>query len=251
MSIDKSPVIDWRLLLIASFSIVSLIAVFLIEPIAQDQAYHNFADKRTMLNIPNALNVLSNIPFLLFGLLGLRGLSQSNREGHHPAWPVFFIGVALVAIGSAYYHLAPSDSSLVWDRLPMTVGFMGLFIALLSEYGGLKLGPVPLIAALFVGVGSVIYWAFTDDLRFYAWVQFMPLGAVLLLLCTQASRYTYSWLLGVSLALYLIAKLAEHFDSAIFDLLNQSVSGHTLKHLAAALGCYMVLFFLQRRRFQQ
>jgi hypothetical protein len=251
MSMDKPSVIDWRILLIASFSVVSLIAVFLIEPIAQDQAYHDFADKRTMLSIPNVLNVLSNLPFLLFGLLGLRGLSQSKREDHHPAWWVFFIGVSLVAIGSAFYHLAPGDSSLVWDRLPMTVGFMGLFIALLSEYGGLKLGPAPLIAALFVGVGTVIYWAFTDDLRFYAWVQFMPLGAVLLLLCTQGSRYTYSWLLGLSLTLYVIAKLAEHFDSAIFDFLSQSVSGHTLKHLAAAFGCYMVLLFLQRRRLQQ
>jgi hypothetical protein len=251
ISIDKPEVIDGRILLIASFSVVTLIVAFLIEPIPQAQAYHDFADNRAMLGIPNALNVLSNLPFLLVGLLGLSALSQSNRGAHHPAWWVFFIGVSLVAFGSAFYHLAPDNSSLVWDRLPMTVAFMGLFIALLSEYADLKLGPAPLIAAILIGVGTVIYWAFTDDLRFYAWVQFMPLGAVLILLFTHGSRYTYSWLLGISLTFYVIAKLAEHFDSAIFNFLSESVSGHTLKHLAAALGCYILLLFLKRRRIQQ
>jgi hypothetical protein len=251
MSLDKPALVDWRLWLIASFAIVTLIALFLTDAIPQDQAYHDFADGRPFLGVPNALNVLSNIAFLLVGWLGLRALRQSSLGAHHPAWWVFFVGVLLVGFGSAFYHFAPSNSSLVWDRLPMTVGFMGLFIALLAELAGLKLGPMPLVAAVLVGAGSVFYWALTDDLRLYVWVQFMPLGVVALLLFTYGSRYTHSGLLWLALCCYVLAKLAEYFDAAIFGLVSQSVSGHTLKHLFAALGCYILLLFLQRRGLRQ
>jgi hypothetical protein len=115
----------------------------------------------------------------------------------------------------------------------------------------LKLGLIPLVAAVLVGAGSVFYWALTDDLRLYAWVQFMPLAVVALLLFTHESRYTHSGLLWLALFCYVIAKLAEYYDGVIFGLLNQSVSGHTLKHLFAALGCYILLLFLQRRGLRQ
>jgi len=130
----------------------------------------------------------------------------------------------------------------------MTVGFMGLFVALVSEFGELRLGLSSLIAAVLLGAATVFYWAYTDDLRFYAWVQFMPLGVILLLLCLCRSHYSHNWLLVISLICYIAAKLMEHFDAVIYQLSGDLVSGHTLKHLAAALGCYILAILLQKRR---
>jgi len=251
MATEDPDITDWRLVLVASFSAISLAAMFLLDPIPQDPTYHAFADSRPLLGIPNSLNVLSNIPFLFVGAYGLFSLRKIEASRPHLAWVVFFTGVFLVGLGSSFYHLSPNSSSLVWDRLPMTIGFMGLFVALLSEFSGLRLGSIALITAVAIGVGTVVYWAVADDLRFYAWVQFMPLAVVIILLLTYVSRFTHSWLLGLALLLYLVAKLAEHFDSTIFSALGQSASGHTFKHLFAAAGCYILLLFLKRSKPQQ
>ena len=251
MTADKPNITDLRLVLVALFSAISLAAMFLLDPIPQDLSYHAFADSRSLLGIPNSLNVLSNIPFLLVGVYGLYSLANIERSKWHPAWVVLFIGVLLVGFGSSFYHLSPNSGSLVWDRLPMTVGFMGLFVALLSEFSGLKLGSVSLASAVTIGIGSVVYWAVADDLRFYAWVQFMPLAVVVILLLTYSSRFTHSWLLGLALVFYIVAKLAEHFDSTIYSTLGQSMSGHAFKHLFAAAGCYILLLFLKGRKPQQ
>ena len=242
------PTTDGKLLLVTIFAVVSLAATLLLEPIPQDLSYHAFADTRTMFGIPNALDVLSNIPFLIVGAYSLACLFRMDAAAWHPAWAVLFVGVFLVGFGSSFYHLAPDNSTLVWDRLPMTIGFMGLFVAVLSEFSAAKLGYGFLTVAVLTGASSVLYWAVTDDLRFYAWVQFMPLVTVIILLIAYGSRYTHSWLLGLALSMYVAAKLAEHFDHAIFNALAQSVSGHTLKHLFAASGCYAVLLFLLRRK---
>ena len=239
--------VDWRILLVGLFAAVSLAALFQFESIPQDLSYHNFADTRPLLGIPNGLDVLSNISFLLVGIYGYFVLTRLERRKWHPAWAVFVAGVFLVGLGSSFYHFAPDNGSLVWDRLPMTIGFMGLFVALLSEFTGVRLGVASLATAVLVGISSVVYWAAADDLRFYAWVQFMPLGAVVILLLTCGSRITRSWILGLALALYVCAKFAEHFDVEIFNALGGITSGHTLKHLFAAAGCYTVLLYLQQR----
>jgi hypothetical protein len=235
---------------ITAFVIGSLVAALLVDPISQDLAYHNFADGRRFLGIPNALNVASNFFFLVVGLLGLRTLRHSEKQPSYAAWVVFFSGVLFVSFGSGYYHISPNNSSLVWDRLPMTVGFMGLFVALVTDFGESKLGAVPLVLFALIGVGSVAYWSYTDDLRIYAWVQFMPLGVILLLLCFGKSRYTHSALLALSLACYMTAKLVEYLDVTIFQLTGSIVGGHTLKHLAASIGCYILVVFLQKRQVQ-
>lgn len=239
------------LLLIVAIAAVSLAALFLVDPVPQNLAYHAFADKRALLGIPNALNVLSNIPFVFVGVYGLLAVTAMARSDWHPAWAVFFVGVLLVGFGSSYYHLAPDNRTLVWDRLPMTVGFMGLFAALLSEYSDLKLGTAFLTTAVLFGASSVVYWALTDDLRFYGWVQFMPLVAIIILLLGYGGRFSHAWLPALALLCYVFAKLAEHFDRAIFAALGESVSGHTLKHLFAAAGCYALLRFLKARKRSQ
>lgn len=233
----------WRELTLVAIIVLSFVAVFFIPKFGQDPEYHDFADKRALFGIPNFLDVASNIGFLIVGSFGLR-LCFDRRLGIE--WIVLFLGVALVSVGSAYYHWSPDNVTLVWDRLPMTIGFMGLFVALLAEHAGESWRKL-LVPALIVGAGSVLYWYYTDDLRFYAWIQVVPLLTVPLVLMIFAGRYSHRWLLLVALGLYVAAKITESFDVRIFELSGSNISGHTIKHLLAALGVLAIGMMLRWR----
>ena len=246
-----------RVLLIVGIAIAATAAVLFLPPIAQETAYHNFADQRSMLAVPNMLNVISNIPFAGVGALGLMYLL---RQGGGPLadpwerWPflMLFAGVALTAFGSAFYHLAPTNASLFWDRLPMTIVFMSLFTSIIAERISLRAGRwlfSPLVAA---GIGSVVYWHLGElggggDLRFYGLVQFFPLLAIPLMLLLFPPRYTRTADLFAVVGWYVLAKIFELGDAQIFAL-GGLVSGHTLKHLASAMAAYWILRMLQMRR---
>lgn len=236
----------WRehLLWIALFApLIALVAAS--QPIAQNPGYHRFADTRTLFGIPNALNVLSNLPFLWVGVAGLRRAGRAG--GAVRAWRTHFIGTALVCLGSAWYHLQPDSAALVWDRIPMTVAFMGLFVALLCEHLHRQPETLLLAVAVTLGLGSVVWWAATGDLRPYVWVQFGPLLAIPVLLGLFRARHTHRHYLVLGLGFYVAAKLAEHWDQALFDLTGQTLSGHTLKHLLAACAPLCMLGMLTRR----
>jgi len=226
----------------------SLAFVLSMQPIAQDQAYHGFAERGEYFGIPNFFAVISNIPFLLVGIAGLRFCGTRPSMGYRPAWWIFFTGVAIICAGSAWYHLNPNNDTLVWDRLPMSIGFMGLLVALLAEYVDARLGRILLLPAILAGMFSVIYWHMYDDLRFYVWVQFMPLLVVPVLMALFRPKYTRQWLLPAALACYLLSKLMEAYDREVFAVTQGYVGGHTLKHLLAALSCYVVLRMLQIRK---
>lgn len=245
---DPGTVRDWRVLALGSYVLTTFIAIVMMAPLPQDPAYHAFADQRTLWGIPNGLNVLSNVPFLLVGIAGVRASLDRAVEGNRDAWFVFFAGVALVSVGSAFYHWSPDSNSLVWDRIPMTIGFMGLMVALSREYLSAALTRHALAAAIIAGISSVLYWQQTDDLRFYAWVQFMPLGLILLLVVLYKSRYTHHYLLGVALFLYALAKVTEYIDARIMLETANLISGHSIKHLLAAAAGYLVLVYLQNRQ---
>lgn len=245
-------------ILIAAVAI-AIAATFLFPAIPQSEAYHNFADKRVLLGIPNCFDVLSNAFFLIVGILGLRFVLQD--PGGRPApfldgnerWPyfAFFIGVTLTAFGSGYYHLHPSDATLVWDRLPMAIGFMALVAAVLAERISVRVGVWLLGPLIFLGIGSVIYWSITQshghgDLRPYGLAQFGSLLVLALLLVLFPPRYTRGSDFVVSLAIYGVAKIFEAADKPIFAV-GHIVSGHTLKHLAAALSAYWILRMLRLR----
>lgn len=246
-----------RLWALAATTILAIItAILLVPPIAQDPAYHDFADKRAFFGIDNFGDVAGNLPFTLFGLMGLyvvcrRGASFTMR-GERALWGLFFFGAALVGLGSGYYHLQPNNDTLVWDRLPMTIAFMSFFALVImeriSERTGLWLAPF----LLMLGIASVFYWDYTEslmrgDLRPYALVQFLPLLLIPLMLWLFPARYSGLKYLGLTLGWYVLAKLLEHFDHAIFALSGQAVSGHTLKHLAAAMGVYTMLLYVRKR----
>ena len=228
----------------------------LIPPIPQWQDYHNFADDRTMLGIPNALDVLSNIPFLIFGLWGAGILSAAilrhGYEAKRLLYLVFFLGFALVAFGSGYYHLWPSNGTLVWDRLPMTIAFMALLSAAIAEMIGRKPAIRLLPVFLIVGAFSVFYWHYTEqigrgDLRLYGLVQFLPMLLIVLMLWLyERPDHFVKYIVAAALC-YGIAKLLEEFDLATYRVLVV-VSGHSLKHIFASGAGLALLMMLFRRR---
>lgn len=216
-------------------------------PIVQDRGYHVFADGRSCLGIANFGNVASNLLFLLAGIVGVLHALRS-RSGAWRSWLVFFAGVALVFFGSAYYHGAPDDGTLVWDRLPMTVAFMGLFAALASEHLGTRLELPLLAAALAVGIFSVFWWQYSGDLRVYIWVQGAPLLAIPYVIAAFPGRYTHRHYLLYGVGLYVLAKAAELLDHQVYAVTGAAISGHTLKHLLAAAAVLCVWQMLRHRQ---
>lgn len=237
----------WRLLVVLALLVGSLAILLSIRAFGQDPAYHRLADQRTLLGIPNFGDVVTNLPFLLVGLAGVRFCLSGRAGPARPAWLALFAGVAMVGIGSTAYHLAPTDESLAWDRLPMTVGFMGLLVALLAEHFGARLAPRLLAPAVLTGCASVVWWRAFDDLRFYAWIHVAPLVAIPLLLLLFRGTHSHRWMLLVALGLYALSKAAEILDRPIFAATGAVLSGHSLKHLLAAGACFVVLRMLAVR----
>lgn len=236
----------WRHALIAAVVFGSLAVMMFQSPFGQDPNYHAFADSRPMLGVPNFGDVASNLAFLLVGLAGLWFCLQRDLGPLRNAWFVMFAGIAIVGVASSYYHWTPNDETLVWDRMSLTVGFMGLFVALLGEYIGERFR-ILLIPAVILGVASVLYWHWFDDLRVYYWVQMVPLLIVPFVMLLFRPRYSHQWLILAGAVLYGLAKLTERGDKVIFAISAETVSGHTLKHLLAGGGCFAILAALKWR----
>ena len=228
--------------------------------LVQSQDYHRFADTRGLFAVENAADTLSNLTFLLVGALGLAFLRRertaggterfSSRQEMWPYW-VFFAGVALTSVGSAYYHLAPDDARLVWDRLPMTIAFMSLLAAIVSERISVRAGNFLLVPLVLLGIASVAYWRWSalsgvENLRPYMAVQFGSIAVILVIALLYRSRYTHGGVIFAVAAAYGAAKVLESFDRKIYAV-GHWASGHTLKHLAAAAGVYLLLNSLERR----
>jgi len=245
---------SWRHLTLVAAVAAFAVITFAHAPIPQPLEYHQFNDSRTLFGIPNALDVLSNVPFAIVGVAGLWLVFRSRAIFASPweRWPyaVLFVGVTLTAFGSAYYHLAPDNNRLVWDRLPMAIGFMGLLAAIIAERVSVRAARMLLMPLLVIGCASVLYWHWTElrgagDLRLYVLVQFGSLVVVVLLLLLYPARYPGASYLWVGLIAYAAAKGLESADRVIFDAIG--VSGHTLKHLAAAAGVACIVAMLQAR----
>jgi hypothetical protein len=236
----------WRLGIVGAALAAGLTMAFHRPPFAQDPAYHAFADDRVLAGVPNFWNVVTNLPFLLVGAFGLARLGSLRRRELRTEVLVFASGVALVAFGSAWYHLAPSNATLVWDRLPMTVGFMALFSLVVRDRLSEEIGRRALAPLLLLGAASVFYWYATElggagDLRFYYVVQFLPMVLIPLILLTGpgAGGLRAAWL-WATLAIYLVAKQAEAHDRALYEATGL-LSGHSLKHLIAACAVLCAL----------
>lgn len=234
-------------------AIVCFVVLMIVTPaIPQSEAYHDFADKREFFGIPNTLNVVSNFPFLVVGLVGLVLCYYGNyfrlsSQGELLGWTCFFVGVAAVAFGSSYYHLKPDDATLVWDRLPMTIAFTSIVAIFIIERIDQHKGTVSIVPLILAGILSILYWRFFDDLRPYALVQFLPCIAIPIMAIILPPMYTHStyWLWAA--AFYLIAKVEEAEDKVIYGWTHHIVSGHTLKHLCAAMVPVFLTLMLAKR----
>ncbi|XP_051145326.1 uncharacterized protein LOC127261147 [Andrographis paniculata] len=242
-----------RTALVWGVAIVCFVVLMIVTPaIPQSQEYHDFADKREFLGIPNALNVISNFPFFVVGLVGLVLCYYGNYfklslPGELWGWTLFFVGVTAVAFGSSYYHLKPNDARLVWDRLPMTVAFTSIIAIFIIERVDARKGTFSIVPLFLVGVISILYWCFFDDLRPYAVVQFVPCVAIPVMAIILPPMYTHSsyWLWAAGF--YLIAKIEEAADKPIYNLTHHILSGHTLKHLCAAMVPVFLTLMLAKR----
>lgn len=237
----ENPKNGRRVLTFLVLMAASLAGLLLLPPISQDQNYHSFADQRTILGIPHFWNVVSNLPFIAVGVAGIR------RAHRNSAIFVLFLGILLTGFGSSYYHLDPNDRTLFWDRLPMTIGFMAILAITIEERLDAKAGTILLWPLIVIGIFSLLLWRWTGDLRLYGWVQFFPCIALPLLFLLFPSRYsgTAYWLIAA--ALYVLAKLFEYYDSAIYSF-GAILSGHTFKHIAAAAACFAILRYFQKRQ---
>jgi hypothetical protein len=241
-----------------SFLLMVIVVAFfaLVPSIPQDVDYHNFSDQNLVFGIPNFWNVVSNIPFVIVGALGLHSLKKNQSHPVHEqnAWRVLFVGVLLAGFGSAYYHWSPSNDTLLWDRLPMSIGFMGLFAVVIGERLGEAAYRRSFLPLLLLGVFSVFYWYFTEkmgsgDLRLYAIVQFLPLILIPGKIKFLPPKYSHGHYIYGTIGFYLLAKFLEHFDAKTHELLHL-ISGHSLKHIVAAIGCYYLVRMYQIREFR-
>lgn len=241
-------------LLLIMVSVTGLLFLF-VEPVAQPKRYLQFADQRILFGIKNFLNVVSNLPLILLGICGVvlvwkKQLVHDNFSAT-PAYLTLFAAVMFTGIGSIWFHLNPTNQTLLWDRLPMAVAFMALTTALLAEYLGRRLQKILFYPLLLAGTGSVVYWHITEtlgrgDLRPYLLVQFLPILCIVLLLATCRSRFTRSRDILAILFCYALAKLTEYLDQQIFAV-TTIISGHTLKHLLAAAAILILLRMLWLR----
>lgn len=244
-----------KLKVLLAIVVLALIGAALAPPVAQDLSYHQFADQREIWGINNFWNVVTNAPFLIVGLIGV-GIVRFGKYPYvfrklRQTYLTFFVGIGLVALGSGYYHLDPSNETLVWDRLPMTVGFMAFVSIIAGERLSVQLGARSLWPLIFLGILSVFYWDYTEglgrgDLRPYAVVQFLPgvlIPIILLMFDSRFSDNRYYWAM---LGCYVLAKVAEAMDQQIFGLLGQ-LSGHSVKHLLAAAGGVIFCLALLKR----
>ncbi len=248
-----------RTLWFIAFTVLSLVAAFLLPAVRQPLDYHDFADDRHALGIENFLDVVSNAGFLIAGLWGFfiilgRPTRFASASEHWP-YTVFFLGLVLTALGSGYYHLAPDNESLFWDRLPMTIAFMGLVSSQIVDRISVRAGLFLLLPLLLLGVASVVYWRATErmgagNVMPYAILQGYAVIVLLLLAILNPSRYTRGndiyWVFGW----YMLSKLLETFDTEVLAL-NHVISGHTLKHFAAAAAGFTVCYMLLHRTLKQ
>lgn len=222
------------------------IAVACLGPsVAQFDHYHAFADQRHLLGLPCALDVLSNLPFALFGgwgLLRLRASDAGQPSGaQRPLATLFFAGLVLTALCSGRYHLRPDDAGLAIDRLGMVSAFAGLLGLAAADRISTRAGMGIAAAVLALGALSVVVWANSGNLLPWAVLQGGGVLLIVLLALRQPVAGAWGLPLAAVIAWYVLAKALELGDHVVFDLTQGLVSGHTLKHAAAAMAAWPVI----------
>jgi hypothetical protein len=237
-------------------AVLALLAVALVAPaVAQSAHHHHFADRRAWAWIPFASDVLSNLPFLLWGGLGLTLLGQQARGVGYCAaaascglMGLFFAGLVVTAFMSAFYHWQPDNAGLVLDRLGMVVAFAGLMGLAAAGRVSARAGELLALAVLLLGPLSIWVWSASGNVLPWAVLQF---GGMLLVLCLAllkplpgAPAIRWGWVIVI----YALAKCFELADEAVFAATSQLVSGHSMKHVVASVAAWPVVSALMAHR---
>lgn len=251
-----SPKGRWAILGVVAA--VPVVVLFFVPRFGQDEGYHVFAGDGPCLGVPNAHNVLSNIPFTAVGAFGLAAMRRRARHAPRgrgdPGYAVFMAGVFLTGFGSAFYHLAPDNDSLLFDRLPIVVAVMGFVAALIAERTGWPAHPRRLLTALVAaGVVASFWWWLSEklgrgDLRPYVVAQGGPLVLLPFLLALFPAAHTGTSRIGLALGGYVLAKIVEILDRPIHAATAGIMSGHVLKHYLAAAACLVLVHWYLTRR---
>jgi predicted membrane channel-forming protein YqfA (hemolysin III family) len=238
-----------RVAFLLGVTAAAVLVVTMVPPLRQDPAYHAFADRRALFGIPFALNVLSNAGFLLVGAWSFVQVARADvPRWERAAGMLFALGLVLTGFGSAWYHLAPDNATLVWDRLPLSALFPIVFAAAIGDRVSPAAGRALFLPLAVFGVVSVVWWDLTDDLRPYALAQFLPLALIPLMLAFFPGRRPARPLIA-GVALYAVGKLFEVADGAVLAA-GGLVSGHTVKHLLAAVAAAFITRWLAPARDQ-
>ena len=238
----KHPLTSAETTLLATVALA--LAVACLGPhVAQTAHYHAFADQRALWSLPFAMDVLSNLPFAVMGGWGLWRLhGASHHQGvQRQLAGLFFTGLLVTAACSTWYHVRPDDAGLAIDRMGMVLAFAGLLGLAVADRVSGRSGVCFAMAVLGLGPVAVGVWAASANLLPWSMLQ----GGGMLLVLVMAARRPLSGAWGVPLgaviAWYAVAKLLELGDQPVFALTQGVVSGHTLKHVAAALSAWPLI----------
>jgi hypothetical protein len=229
-----------------------IMAFLFYGPVPQDNAYHDFIDQRSLLGIPNFWNVITNLPFALVGLFGLRIVSKLREKSLRLINIVLFAAFVLLLFGSGYYHLQPNNVTLVYDRIPIGIIISCFFAFIVYDRINARAGYFLFIVLSLASVLSVLYWIHTEgqgmgDLRWYAFVQFFPIVAIPLILWLYKSPFRHGREVVPIFLFFGLAKLTESLDEQIYEAFSGIISGHSLKHLLMAAAGFFIIKLIRRR----
>ena len=241
------------------FTVVTALALSLVPPFAQPLSYHDFADKRSLFYISNFSDVMSNLAFIIVGYLGIKTIYQPTPSQcvltPEAKWAYLmgFIATLLTGLGSASYHLHPDNYTLFWDRIPIGILLMSFFAAIFIERVNRMIGFYLLLPLILLAILCTLQWELSElwgqgDMRLYIWSQGYPLLMILFILFFFPSPYVRNHYLTICFILFGLAKIAEGFDKIIYHFTSGTISGHTLKHLLAAIAVYSLVYDVKHRQ---
>jgi len=241
--------VRWRAWALAGVALALFVLLRLVlGPLAQQASYHDLADTRTLGPVPRVGDVLSNLAILAAGLWGATlGPKLRADDGERLAWRMLVAATIATALGSTWYHLAPSDATLVWDRLPMSLVMAALLALVLADRVDARFAREALLPFGAVGVASVAWWAATADLTLYAVVRVGTGAAIVVLLILRPGRTRGAGWLWAAIALDVAMTLLERYDRAVWDATGELASGHNVKHLLAGAVLACVFAWLTHR----